>query len=221
MNYVIWDHESISIPCIKGAYNFRISHKLSSLVRRCLFGKDLFKHSLDYLESFWVTYLKYNKMFLFDSGDGHEPTGQSIGYLDDIFFNFLIKFNSNKWFKDTAIILFSDHGEHLLSPFMSFNSYDIKYEITLPFLFLLLPNKDYLYENNFYELIKENQQIFITPFDIYNTLIHIAYGKDYTIYHKFLIPLGNSLLTQLNYKERYCDSIKFDSQINMEVCNCI
>ena len=40
LNHVIWDHESISIPCIKGVYNYRLSKKLSSLVRRCLFGKD-------------------------------------------------------------------------------------------------------------------------------------------------------------------------------------
>jgi hypothetical protein len=27
-------------------------------------------------------------MFLFESGEGHEPTGQVIGYLDDILYNF-------------------------------------------------------------------------------------------------------------------------------------
>lgn len=220
LNNVIWDHESISIPCIRGIYNYRLSKRLYSLVRRCLFGKDIFEYSLEYLESFWLNYLKYNKMFLFESGDGHEPTGQTIGYLDDIFYKFLFKFNSNKWFKNTAIILFSDHGQHLLTPFMSFYSYDIKYEMSLPFLFLFLPNKDYLYENNLYEIIKENQQIFITPYDIYDTLIHFAYGNDIIAYKNFSVPLGNSLLTKLNYKERYCDSIKFDSQINMEICNC-
>ena len=159
-------------------------------------------------------------MFLFESGDGHEPTGQTVGYLDDIFYKFLLKFNSNKWFKDTTIFLFSDHGQHLLTPFMSLYPYDIQYEISLPFLFLFIPNKDYLYENNLYEIIKENQQILITPFDIYNTFIHFAFGKNSIIYLNFSIPLGNSLLTKLNYKERYCDSKKFDSQINMEICNC-
>jgi hypothetical protein len=92
LNYIIWDHESISIPCIKGAYNNKMTKKLSSIIRRCLFGKDIFKHSLQYLESFWTAYLENNKMFLFDSGEGHEPTGQSVGYLDRIFYNFLFKF---------------------------------------------------------------------------------------------------------------------------------
>ena len=72
-----------------------MTKKSSPIIRRCLFGKDIFKHSLQYLESFWTAYLKNNKMFLFDSGEGHEPTGQSVGYLDKIFYNFLFKFHEN------------------------------------------------------------------------------------------------------------------------------
>ena len=218
LNYVIWDHESISIPCIIGAYNNRMTKKLSSIIRRCLFGKDIFKHSLKYLESFWTAYLKNNKLFLFDSGDGHEPTGQTVGYLDEIFYNFLFKFHRKKWFNDTAIFVLSDHGQHLIVPLKLFHPYDIQYELTLPFLFIFLPNKQYLYKNNLYEIIKENQQVFITPFDIYDTLIHIAYGKKNITNLNLSAPLGNSLFTELNYKERFCDSNKFNSQI--VVCNC-
>lgn len=194
LNHVIWDHESISIPCIKGIYMSKLTNKLRSLIRRCLFGKEIFDYSLEYLESFWTTYKTENKMFIFDSGDEHEPTGQLIGYLDESLYNFFYRFYTKGWFKDTAIFLFSDHGQHLSGPFISFGSTDIKYEITLPFLFLILPNKDYLYEDNLYEIIKENQQIYITPFDLYDTLIQIAYDN-ITIYKNFSVPLGDSLFT--------------------------
>lgn len=135
LNHIIWDHESISIPCIKGIYDHFFVTRIMSVVKRCFLGKELLQYSLDYLESFWTTYFKYNKLFVFDSGDAHEPTLQLIGYLDEIFYNFFYKFFSNNWFKDTAIFFFSDHGEHLGGPFLSFQSKDIQYEITLPFFF--------------------------------------------------------------------------------------
>ena len=56
------------------------------------------------------------------------------------------------------------------------------------------------------------------PFDIYDTLIHIAYGKKNITNQNLSVPLGNSLFTELNYKERFCDSNKYNSQI--VVCNC-
>jgi len=220
LTYVNWDHENIAIPCIKGIYNSFFTHKGASVVRRCLFGEDLIKYSFEYMESFWTTYLKENKLFVFDSGDGHEPTGQIVGYIDQFLYDSLKRFYSNGWLKDTTIFLFSDHGQHLGGTFNSLNSNDVRYELSLPFLFLFLPNKEYLYKDNLYEIIKRNQQIFITAFDIYDTLINIAFGKNEEMYKKFSVPLGNTLFSELNYTERYCDSPKIDSQINLAICNC-
>lgn len=53
---------------------------------------QIFEYSLDYLESFWNSYKSENKMFLLQSLEGHEPTNQVIGHLDDILYKFLIKF---------------------------------------------------------------------------------------------------------------------------------
>jgi hypothetical protein len=55
---------------------------LSSIVRRCLFGVDLIKYFFEYMESFWTTYSNENKLFVFDSGDEHEPTGQINFYMN-------------------------------------------------------------------------------------------------------------------------------------------
>ena len=219
-NHGIWDHEGLSLGCITAFYDRFLTSRLSSVVRKCLFGKELNQYALDYLDSFWTTYLEQNKMFLFQSVDAHEPTGELIGYFDENFFKFLNKFYINGYFKDTAIILFSDHGQHLSGPFYLLDSQDFYSERSLPILFLIIPNNDILYKNNLYAKIKGNQQIFITPYDIYNTLLHIAFGEINQEYKKYSIHYGGSLLTELNYKIRYCESPFFDFEINLDICRC-
>jgi len=216
-----WDHEGISIPCIKGIYRGFFLNRLTSIIKKCLFGKQIFEYALEYLESFLKAYFNYNKMFLLESGEGHEPTGQIVGYLDDIFFNFLSKLLSNKFLSNTTIIIFSDHGQHLNGPLYFFKLKDFLYERTLPLLFLIFPNRHELYEKSLYEIIKNNQQVFITPYDIYHTLIHIALGNKISKVNKNLLKCyGKSLLTPINYSERYCQSSIYDFQINSDTCNC-
>ena len=177
LNDIRWDHEGISISCIKGIYHGIFLHKLTSYIQKCLFGKQIFEYALEYLESFLETYSDYKKMFLFESGEGHEPTGQMVGYLDDILYNFLFKLYSKNFASNTSIILFSDHGQHLNGLFYLLKLKDFVYESTLPILLLIFPNNKELYEDFLYEKIKSNSQVFITPFDIYYTLIHIALGE--------------------------------------------
>ena len=187
-------------------------------------GKQIFEYALEYLEyleSFLETYYDYNKMFLFEAGEGHEPTGQVVGYLDNIFYNFLSKLYSKNFLSNTTIILFSDHGQHLNAPSYFFNSKDFLYERTLPLLFLIIPNTQELYEEFLYEIIKINQQVFITPYDIYYTLIHIALGDKFSeVNKKLLNNKGESLLTPINYSLRYCESKIYDSQFDSNICNC-
>ena len=217
----IWDHEGLSLGCIKSFYDRFLISRLSSLVKKCLFGKDLNQYSLEYLESFWVTYIDQYKLFLFQTLDGHEPTGELIGYFDEILFIFLNKFYSLGYLKDTVILLFSDHGLHLPGPLYLFHSQDFLTERTLPLLLLLVPNNEKLYKDNLYEKIKFNQQTFITPFDIYNTLIHLAYGGNRTEYKKNSVPYGGSLFSKLNYKTRICKSNKFKPNIPNDFCKCL
>ena len=216
-----WDHEGISIPCIKGIYRGVFLSQLTSIIKKCLFGKQVFEYALEYLESFLEAYFGYNKMFLLESGEGHEPTGQIVGYLDDIFYNFLFKLYSNNFLSNTTIIIFSDHGQHLNGPLYFFKLKDFLYERTLPLLFLIFPNNHELYEKSLYEKIKNNQQVFITPYDIYHTLIHIALGYKISKINKNLLNcFGQSLLTPINYSQRYCQSKIYDSQIDLDTCNC-
>ena len=216
--HAFWDHENLSLACLNVFYNSIFIRKLNSLITKCLFGKQLFEYSLEYLESFWNAYKSQNKIFLLQSLEGHEPSNQVIGHLDDSLFNFLNKLYSIGLFKDTSIILFSDHGEHLNWPLYLTSSYDYLYERTLPILLLIIPNSNLLYKNNLYEIMKNNEQIFITPFDIHDTLIHLAFGKNKIMYKKFKTSYGQSLFKKLNYKTRYCQSPLYNN--NIKLCHC-
>ena len=192
--------------------------RLTSLLRKCLFGKDINEYSIEYWKQFWTTYLEENKVFLFQTLDGHEPTGEVLGYFDNTLYEFLNDFYSKGYFKDTAIILFSDHGQHLNGPFYLLDSEDFNIERVLPTLFLILPNNNILYKDDKYEKIKSNQQIFITAFDIYNTLIHIVYGENNEKLEGKLISYGDSLLNELDYKNRYCNSSKIANLVSKCMC---
>jgi hypothetical protein len=216
LNDIRWDHEGTSISCIKGIYHGFFLHKISCSIKKCLFGKQIFEYALEYLESFLEAYFDYKKMFLLESGEGHEPTGQVVGYLDDILYNFLFKLYSKNFASNTSVILFSDHGQHLNGIFYLFKLKDFLYESTLPLLLFIFPNSKELYEEFLYEKIKSNSQVFITPYDIYYTLIHIALGDKIS---KKNNNFGESLLTSIKYSERYCQSRIYNNQFNSNSCN--
>ena len=122
--HVLWDHEGLSLACIESFYNDILISKLSSLMRKCLFGKDINEYTMEYLQSFWKTYINQYKLFLFQSSEGHEPTGELIGYFDKILYNFFNEFYNKGYLRETVILIFSDHGMHLPGPLYLFNSQD-------------------------------------------------------------------------------------------------
>ena len=76
-----WDHENLSLACLKALYNSIFINPLNSVITKCLLGRQIFEYSLDYLESFWNCYKNEKKMFLLQILEGHEPTNQVIGHL--------------------------------------------------------------------------------------------------------------------------------------------
>ena len=220
MKHAIWDHEGLSLACIKAFYDRFLVSRLNSLIKKCLFGKDLNQYGLKYLEIFWRNYINHYKLFLFQTEDGHEPTGELIGHFDKILSDFLNNFYIKGYLKDTVLLIFSDHGQHLNGPLYLFDSQDFFYERTLATLFLIIPNDEKLYKDNLFEKMKSNQQTFITPFDIYNTLIHLSSGENKEEYKRNSISYGDSLFFQLNYKERYCQDPNLKSLFNQFICRC-
>ena len=215
-----FDHEGISLECIRAFFKGILASMGSSLVQKCLFGKSINQYSLEYLESFWINYIEQYKMFIINIIDGHEATGELIGHFDETLYNFFKNFDLKGYLKDTTIILFSDHGMNINGPLYLFDSLDFLYERTLGLLILIIPNDEKLYKDNLYEKMKSNQQTFVTPFDIYNTLIHLSNGEINKNYIKNSVNYGSSLFTKINYKYRFCQSNIYESQINLKYCSC-
>ena len=95
-----------------------------------------------------------------------------------MFYNFLTYIYENNLLNDGVLLFTSDHGSVTNEMFYIFEDY-LK-ERFLPFFCIILQdNKNKTYIQQYGNIIK-NQQKFVYPYDIYNTLSNIIYGKEYT-----------------------------------------
>ena len=180
---------------------------INSVIKRCLYGKIKQYYLYDYINQFWRKYQNNRKFATIVINDGHEGTLEAIKYSDNIIYNFLISLYNDNLLKDSTLFLLSDHGCGMPSIYYLNDFFQI--ERRLPMLFMIVndrKNKDY---NQQYYNIKENQQTFITGFDIYNTICNIIYGDNYTnipnkkeFYDTPKSPLGQSLFEKIDAKNR-------------------
>ena len=117
--------------------------------------------------------------------------------------------------KNTSLFLLSDHG--IAIPSIYYLSEFYNYEKILPMLYLLVNDRKNISYESQYKYLNENQQAFITGFDIYNTIINLIYGDKYgTIEIENLISKqGQSLFSHINSLNR---SPKDYSSMDLFVC---
>ena len=195
----IYDHQFIICDPNKENYNMHSIH--------CLYGKQNTEHLIEYGNQFWRKYKNNRKFFLFVSNDGHEGTLEVVKYDDNILFNFLNNLFYDNLLNNSSIILMSDHGVGMPSIYYPYDFYKI--EIQLPMLYMIINDrKNTSYEEQ-YKYIYENQQTFITVYDIYNTIGNLIYGDKYnkiknkTEYHDTpKSQYGKSLFDKINQKLR-------------------
>ena len=110
-------------------------------------------------------------------------------------------FNDNL-LKDTSIFLLSDHGVAI--PSIYYLTQFFKYEKDLPMLYILINDRKNVSYELQYNHLYENQQTFITGFDIYDTIIHLIYGSKYgtKATKGILSKKGKSLFTKIDQKKR-------------------
>ena len=217
--YIEFDHEYSAPNCDPNVYKygFGLFSGENGVLRKCLYGKESFDYALEYGRKFWITY-KSNKRFLrIVNTYAHDYIGEKSKYTDDSLYNFLNNLYSLDELKNTTIFLAGDHGFILLGIYKLLNSDDYQIEKSLPIFILLVPDKQNIsYSQQYSEIIK-NQQIMITPFDIYYTIRHIVFGEYYKI-----LPLngnkddGESLFKYINPKARTCKKYKM-----MSNCQCL
>lgn len=179
MNNLKWssyDHEFISLYCDPNylLFNepFSISKGSYSMKKKCLYNKYAIQHELDYLNEFWKNYSDQNKFFKIGIFDAHEGTYEAIKYNDNILYDYFSDFEKKGKLNDTIVIIQTDNSNAQLGPFSILHLQDFFKELSLPTLYVLMPTdmKDY---QTLRRNILSNEQKFITPFTVHNTLLKI------------------------------------------------
>ena len=221
IDYDNWDHENIALFCDPNFFDsgYPLNRGVASYIKRCLYGKYAFEYMIEYTKQFWNIYNNNKKFFRIHFNEAHEGTMELITYLTDPFFEFVKYFFDNNLLNDTFMFIVSDHGNHMLGPWTFIRSQDYTLESTLATLFFIIPNNKKLYENGLYDIIHKNQQTFLTPYDIHDTLVHIAYGNDTPDLNAYS-NRGSSLLSYINPMERYCENPSFNLKISKNDCKC-
>ena len=175
---------------------------INSMTKRCLYEKTNTDYQYEYGLKFWRLYKENRKFLMIVNNDGHESTLEVIKYDDNIVFNFLKTLYKDNLLDNTTILLLSDHGCSLPSLYY-FNDF-FEFEKYLPMLYIMAQIKDgeeYLEQ---YQNIYENQQQFITAYDIYNTICYLILGNDYFKFsesdseHIYKSKLGINLFEPIN-----------------------
>jgi hypothetical protein len=207
LTWEAFDHENIALFCDPNYFNpenpFTPYMGPYSVKKRCLYGKDTFEYILDYGEKFWQTYQNERKFLRLGFQDAHEGTGEVARYLDDRLITFLETFEKNGWLKDTAIIFSSDHGNNMIGFYNIFNCEDFFLEKTLGMYFLMLPNERFNNTN-----LIHNEDVMVTPYDIYNTMMDFI---NFDRSSKYISRLGESVLDKID-SHRDCKKYSLDLQ---------
>ena len=211
----IFDHQYIS--CDPN------NNEISVKIIRCLYDKQNIEHFLNYIEQFWRKYKNNRKYASLLTNHGHEGTLNVIKYQDSLIADFLNRLFDDNLLKDTTIIFLSDHGVGMPSIYYIYDFY--RREMHLPSFFIIINDRKNISYESQYRYIQQNQQIFITAFDIYNTIGNLIYGDKYVdIPNKtleidsFKSKLGISLFNKINSKERFPDKYYNYSSISLRVC---
>ena len=150
---------------------------ISVMTKRCLYDKTNIDYQYEYGLQFWRLYKQNRKFLMIVNNDGHEGTLEVIKYDDDIVYNFLNTLYNQNLLNETTILLLSDHGTPMPSIYY-FNDF-FHIEKQLPMLYIITSDKENKTYYEQYLNIHNNQQRFITAYDIYNTLCYLMLGNNY------------------------------------------
>jgi hypothetical protein len=221
--YDEFDHENIGMFCDPSYFNINPKTKnikgINSAFKRCLFGLDSFKYVLQYGNLFWESYKDSQKFLRLGFFDGNERSGEVIKYLDDYLSDFVLDLINNGRFHKTALFLVSSTGGIASGIFETSKNTEFISEMNLGAWFILINKKGI--DEPIIENLRNNMQTFVTPYDIYNSLLSLVYNcYDDDCYGKmeYKNNKGNSVFLMIEDYDRNCDKYQ---EIQIDACKCI
>ena len=175
---------------------------LASSKLNCFYGKIHLEFMYEYINQFWRLYKDNRKFAVILTNFAHEGSLEMLKYIDKIIYKNLNDLFNDNLFKETSIFLVSDHGVSVPSIYYVNNFFN--YEKELPMFYLIVNDKNESYAKQ-YNNIYKNQQVFITAYDIFNTIVHLVYGDKYGSNEtKYIIntKYGKSLFDEINPMNR-------------------
>lgn len=223
VDYEPYDHENVALFCDRNYYDYGYSliNGINSVLHRCIYGKEGYEYAMEYAELFWNAYKDNKKFFRLHIYESHELTQELIKYADDKILHFFESFFKKGYFDDTLFLILSDHGNNFGSYYSLFETVaeDRRIEGLLPVFIVIIPNKEIIYESGLYNNLMENQQTLISPYDIYNSIIHASCSdyKDIDTKPKNQFEKGGiyswrgyTIFNLIDYKGRYCSNPDLD-----------
>ena len=212
-----WDHENAAISCDPNYLGVTENNN------HYLYGKSIYSYHTEYALQFWEKYKNNKKYFRLIFNSVNEKTGSSLSYLDQPLYDLFIKLNFNGLLNDTAIFFVSEIGgvqDYILYNFGKNNEKEINAKFGT---FFLLINKQNNISKNTYKIINKNQNMLITPFDIYISLVNIAVGNKINNIKLFIDEnsnKGESVFDMIDGKSRNCQFYK-NYWMDEQFCMCL
>ena len=170
---VEWDHENFAYLCDPNYLK-----KENSIYERCLYGKPVSHYMINYAMNFWDKYSDNRKYFRMIFNYGNEPTGNVLTYLDEPLYDMINHLYNNGKLKNTALFLLSEKGNKNDGLYDLLGSAEFHKEKQYGLFIMILDWNDRFKNGNYYTNLIDNQNTIITPYDIYETIIHIVLGDN-------------------------------------------
>ena len=198
-----WDHENYAFSCDPNYYK-----KENSVYERCLYGKPISEHLINYAMQFWDKYSDNKKYFKMTFNYGNEPTGNVLTYLDEPLYNMLSNLYNTGKLKNTAIFIVSEQGNKNNGLYNLLGSTEFELEKKYGLFIMILDWNDKFKNSNYHINLIKNQNILTSPYDIYESMIHIFLGNSTNFNNEKKGGLkysGISMFNEIHFGDnRYC-----------------
>ena len=202
-----WDHENYAYLCDPNYIN-----KEKSPYERCLYGKPVSEYMINYATEFWDKYSDNKKYFRLTFNYGNEPTGNVLTYLDQPLYEMINNFYNSGKLKNTAVFFVSEQGNKNNGLYDVLGSAEFELEKKYGLFIMLLDWNDKFKSSNFHQNLLKNQILYTSPYDVYESMIHIVLGNSSysNIYRNQSVweHRGESMFNDIHLEDRYCGKRK-------------